>query len=535
VQLLFRLVHLNSIWDHGSNELLNKPAGFIGVDVGTTHCKASLFVEQGERLHLAATSIQPSGARRDPAGFSYYDPDALFDSVAACIADLLGKTKTQHTFGVGIASMAESGLLVDAENGNHLSPVLPWFDQAAAPQADALGHHGNIEHRRKRFLHAGIYPSFKCSLAKILWWREEQKMSLDGLVWLPVASYIAFRLSGQMACEPSLAGRTYAFDINRQIWDEAWLQEWSLTTKNFPPILEAGELVGGCLGDNQAGLPPGTPVCLAGHDHVCAAFAVGAIRPGLAFDSMGTAESFLGAYEEHELGEVEFRSGLSYGCHVVAGRKYWMGGLSASGGSLEWLRELLSEPPLSYDDLDDLVGQAGEEPSRILFFPYLSGSGSPHSDPHARGAFVGLRATHQRADLVKAVLEGTAYEMEFIRQAAEQVTGARIERVLAAGGGTRNRRWMQIKADISGCVVEALSMREVVTLGAALLSALACGEYASQTDALLARPELKGDRFYPNMIKHKHYQDIYHQGFLPLQQPLRELSRQSSRLGDVSG
>jgi sugar (pentulose or hexulose) kinase len=513
----------------------NTPSGFIGVDVGTTHCKASLFVDLGERLHLAATSIQPSGARRDPAGFNYYDPDELFDSVATCMAEVLRVTAVQQPLGVGIASMAESGLLVDAKSGSPRSPVLPWYDQSAAPQADALGHQGNPEHRRERFLRAGIYPSFKCSLAKILWWREKQELSLDSLVWLPVASYIAYRLSGKMACEPSLAGRTYAFDINRQVWDEEWLQKWGLTTKNFPPILEAGELVGGCLEDNQAGMPPGTPVCLAGHDHVCAAFAVGAIRPGLAFDSMGTAESFLGAYETHELSDVEFRSGLSYGCHVVPGRKYWMGGLSASGGSLEWLRDLLSEPPLSYDDLDDLVEQAGDEPGSILYFPYLSGSGSPHSDPQARGAFVGLRASHQRADLVKAVLEGTAYEMEYIRQAAQAATGASIERILAAGGGTRNRRWMQIRADISGCVVEVLSMTEVVTLGAALLSGLASGRYASQADALLARPELKGESYHPDTRKHLRYQDIYHQGFLPLQQPLRELSRQSARLGDVSG
>jgi len=512
-----------------------KPTGLIGVDIGTTHCKASLFVEQGGLLQLAASSSKPSGVRHAPAGYAYYDPEQLFGTVAACIREVQAAAADALPLAVGIASMAESGLLMDRESGSHLSPVLPWFDQTAAPQAAELGYHGDPDQRKRGFLRSGIYPSFKCSLAKILWWLEEQKMDIGNLVWLPVAAYIAFRLSGEMACEPSLAGRTYAFDINRRVWDEEWLQKWGLATKNFPPILESGELVGGCLGDNQAGLPPGTPVCLAGHDHVCAAFAVGAVRPGMAFDSMGTAESLMGAYQAGEMGEAEYRSGLSYGCHVAQGRNYWMGGLSASGGSLEWLRGLLGKPPLSYDDLDALVEQAGADPSGILYFPYLSGSGSPHSDPQARGAFVGLRASHQRADLVKALLEGTAYELEFIRQAAEGAAGGRIGHILAAGGGTRNRRWLQIKADVSGCTLEALEMTEVVTLGAALLSGMGSGRFANEAEALAARPELGGESIYPNMKKHALYQEIYQGGFLPLQEPLRELSRECQRLSGFNG
>jgi sugar (pentulose or hexulose) kinase len=512
-----------------------KYAGYIGVDVGTTHCKASLFVEQGARLRLAASSTKPSGVKHDLTGYAYYDPEQLFSTVATCIREVQAAVADALPLAVGIASMAESGLLVDGESGSHVSPVLPWFDQTAAPQAAELGHHGDPDQRMRGFLRSGIYPSFKCSLAKILWWLEEQKIGIGDLIWLPVASYIAFRLSGEMTCDPSLAGRTYAFDINRRVWDGDWLDKWGLSAANFPPILPAGTKIGGCLEGNQAGLPPETPVCLTGHDHVCAAFAVGAVRPGTAFDSMGTAESLLGAYEAAEMGEAEYRSGLSYGCHVAQGCNYWMGGLSASGGSLEWLRALLGKPPLSYDDLDALVEQAGEDPSGIVYFPYLSGSGSPHSDPGARAALVGLRASHRNADLVKAVLEGTAYELEFIRQAAEGAAGAKIGHILAAGGGTRNRRWLQIKADVSGCTVEALEMTEVVTLGAALLSGVGSGRFANEAEALAARPELRGESFFPNMKKHALYQEIYQGGFLPLQEPLRELSRECQRLSGLNG
>jgi sugar (pentulose or hexulose) kinase len=513
----------------------NRKNGFIGVDVGTTHCKAGLFLERDARLYLAATCIKPNALKHSPSGYAYYDPQDLLETVAACMAEVQKAAGSGTQLAVGIASMAESGLLVDQDSGQLRSPVLPWFDQSATPQVAALGHQGEPRQRRQRFLRSGIYPTFKCSLAKILWWREQGQESTEDVVWLPVASYIAYRLSGQMACDYSLAGRTYAFDINRQTWDGEWLQEWGLSAENFPPVLPAGKVVGECLDSNRAALPAGTPVCLAGHDHVCAALAAGVVSPGLAFDSMGTAESFLGAYKAGKLGEDEYSPGLSFGCHVVQGQKYWMGGLSASGGSLEWLRSLLGAPVLSYAELDQLVEQAGPEPSGILYFPYLSGSGSPHSDPAARGAFVVLRASHQRADLVKAVLEGTSYEMEFIRQAAEKSLGCRIEGILAAGGGTRNRRWLQIKADISGCRVEALSLPEAVTLGAAMLSGMGSGRYAGEEDALAARPDLGRESFMPDMEKHELYQEIYQGGFLPLQEPLRELSRQSQGLVDDDG
>jgi sugar (pentulose or hexulose) kinase len=514
--------------------MLIKQPGLIGVDIGTTHCKAGLFLVEDGMLHLQATILKPNLTRRAPAGYAYYDPQELWDSVSACIAEVLEAGGSSSQLAIGIASMAESGLLVERESGTPRSPVLPWFDQAAALQASKLSYNGEPSQRKLRFLSSGIYPTFKCSLAKILWWREQERVRLDDLVWLPVASYIAFFLSGQMACDPSLAGRTYAFDINRRTWDEKWLQEWGLSACNFPQVLPASQALGACLPDNRAGLAAGTPVCLAGHDHVCAAWAAGAVTPGLAFDSMGTAESLVGAYSADALGEAEFLSGLSYGCHIVQGQNYWMGGLSASGGSLEWLRGLLGEPPLTYEDLEHLVEQAGQEPSGILYFPYLSGSGSPHSDPQMRGAFAGITAAHGRADLVKAVLEGTAYEMEFIRQAAQKAIGINIERILAAGGGTRNRGWLQIKADVSGCQVQALSLPEAVILGAALLSGLTSGQFGSEAEALSARPDLSGEIFYPDMKLHELYQEVYQRGFLALQNPLRELSRQSQELNSAS-
>src|SRR5699024_2206717 len=141
-----------------------------------------------------------------------------------------------------------------------------------------------------------------------------------------------------------------------------------------------------------------------------AALAMGAVVPGVVFDSMGTAETLIGALPERPLTEADYHNGLQYGCHVARGLGYWMGGLSASGGSIEWFRALMSPPVPSYAAMEELLRSAGPDPTGIIYFPYLFGSGSPHTDPHARGAFIGLSNAHGAAKLFKAVLEGTAFE-----------------------------------------------------------------------------------------------------------------------------
>ncbi len=498
----------------------------LGVDIGTTHCKAGLFVEIEGRLQLAATHGLPTVTRHSPDGYAYYDPQELWETVSACMRRALEAGGSQRVAAIGVSSMAETGLLVEQSSGAARSMMLPWFDQSATQQAALLGRHGDPAHLRKRFLESGIYPTFKCSLAKILWLRDQQPSIMEGAVWLPAASYIAYRLTGRMASDYSLAGRTYAFQIGPKRWDEDWLQEWGLKTTNFPEVLPAGTPIGASMEKVLPGLQAGVPVSVTGHDHVCAAFAAGAIRPGLVFDSMGTAESFLGAHETGELGEAEYRSGLSYGCHVASGYGYWMGGLSASGGSVEWFRSLLGDKPLSYDEVDALLEQAGLEPSGILYFPYLAGSGSPHSDPDLRGALVGLSSRHGRADILKAVLEGTAYELEYIRRAAERSLGIPIQRILAAGGGTRNRHWLQIKADVFGCHLDALSMPEATILGAALLAGLGAGEFTDEEAALRARPTMDVASYSPDPERHKAYKYLFEEGYLPMQQPLRDLARQ---------
>ena len=492
----------------------------LSLDLGTTHSKAGLFTRDGS---LQSVARQQTVAHQEPSGSAYYDPQEMWAAVIKIICEVTKGLDTREIAAVGIASMAETGLLVDKQTGEARSHMLPWYDASAAPQVKLIQQNSDPV---TRFYHSGMRPNFKCSLAKLLWLREKDPHLLEGSVWLSTADYIAFRLTGNIATDYSLAGRTYAFQLEQLSWDIEWLERFGFRADLYPQAVPSGHPIGGIRKESALliGLPPGTPVAISGHDHVCAAFAAVGTESGLALDSMGTAEALVGSFDRDKLGMDEYQSGLVFGRHVAGGGYYWMGGMSASGGSIEWLRTILGDPTLSYQELEVLVEKAPPGPTGILYFPYLSGSGSPHTDIQARGAFVGLVQIHKRSDLVKAVLEGTAYEAEFIRQAAQKILRKEISSLKVSGGGSRLKKWVQIKADVSGCEIEVSTLSEAALLGAALVAGIGCGVYSDEKEARAFLISSAGPIYQPNGTQNRIYQQLYQEGFLPFQNPLRDIS-----------
>lgn len=488
----------------------------LAVDAGTTHCKAGLFDEMGR---LLAVSSRPTPLRTQGAYHSY-DPEELWLRVAAAIADVTAHSKPEQIGALGVSSMAETGLLLSTANGAPRTSFVPWFDTRTIPQTEQIARDTDVA---ARFRRTGMRPTFKSAVMRLLWLRQQDAGLLSGAVWLSVADYLAFRLTGRLATDHSLAGRTYAYHLQEGQWDTDWLGEWKLGAGLFPAVQAAGSIVGQVTreGAASAGLLPGTPVTIAGHDHVCAAFAAYAIGAGTVFDSMGTAETLLGVLDARDLQEADFGSGFTFGRHVIPGAYYWMGGLSTSGGSVEWLRAVLGEPPLTYEALESLLETVPVQPTGILYFPYLAGSGSPHSNDRMRGVFAGLQRDHGRGHLLRAILEGTAYEMEWIRQAATTLGGVKADRLVAGGGGTRNRHWLQIKADVSGLPIVVLAVTETTLLGAALLAGMAGGAFETAADALAVVRRQRHERFEPHKERHRLYRRLFENGYRPLQEPLR--------------
>jgi xylulokinase len=496
----------------------------LGADIGTTHCKAGLFALDGSPIRLASRPMSPS---LSPRG---YHSEQLWSTVASAIREVMEGAAGRAVEVVGVASMAEAGLLVDRRGGEPRTEIIPWFDTRSTPQAEQIAR---AEEPPALFRRAGLPPSFKYGLAKLLWLRQQDPGLIPGAVWLSVADYVVYRLTARMATDPSLAARTYAFRVWEGAWDEPWLRRFGFEPELFPEVLLSGRPAGTVTVAAAAatGLKAGTPVAVSGHDHVCALPAAGVLEPGPVLDSVGTAESLLGVVSGVEPDERALASGLALVPHVLPGRLCWLGGPSAAGGTVEWLRGILSAHPLTYEEVLALLADAGPDPTEILYFPYLSGSGGPCPDGRARGAFVGLSAAHSRSDLLKAALEGTAYQAESIRRAAERLTGAGAPagdgEIIAVGGGARNLVWMQIKADVSGCRYRLPRLPEATALGAAMTAALGAGLCAGPEDlaGVAARWWKAGTVLMPDPERHAAYLDLYHNGYLAFQSSLHRHGR----------
>jgi sugar (pentulose or hexulose) kinase len=493
----------------------------LAIDAGTTHIKAGLFSRSGELLAFAK---KPTVLHKSSHGYVYYEPDEIWLTVLEVCEEVLSKANPVSIIGIGVSSMAETGLLIEKQSGKYGSWMVPWFDKSSSGAAQLLSQESADP---EIFMKTGIYPSFKCSLAKILWLRDDMCVPVKKMVWLSTADFLIFKMTGSMATDYSLAGRTYAFNFSSKRWDRDRLQGYALDESFFPKVSASVERVGEICGEFcfRTGLKAGISVVAAGHDHVCGSFSAGAIEPDLIFDSMGTAEALIGGFPERTLNVADRHSGLSFGFHPARGFRYWMGGLSASGGSLDWARKMLGDPSLNIAELEDLASRVGPEPTGIIFFPYLSGSGAPHTDPTVRAAVVGLDSKHGREHLARAVFEGTAYEMNFILQAALGNLDTSVRTVLAAGGGSKSKVWMQIKADVSGCHFDSLQMSETTMLGAALLAGVGSGLYRDETDALKAVENMERKTYLPVDKRHASYQEIYTQGFLKLQSAIREFGK----------
>ncbi|UHA75826.1 carbohydrate kinase [Paenibacillus sp. 481] len=492
----------------------------IGIDLGTTNRKVGLFTETGELIGMAS---RPTLTVDTGLGFVVYDPEEMWQDVAQMIQEVTAQHGSDDIAHIGITSMAESGLLVNRHTGAVQSPFLPWFETCSSPQVERIRQAGTP---LELFQRTGLHLSFKHGLPKLLWLQDRDPNMFEDAVWLSVSGYIAYRLSGAMACDPTLATRTFAYDIASESWDRPWIEQFGLSVDIFPEVQPSGAPLGTVLPAiaQELRLPEEAQVAIGGHDHVCAALAVGAVAPGDVYVSMGTAETLVGTITKRPLGEAEFATGLSYGIHVVPGYSFWMGGNPSSGGSIEWIRRQLADDALSYEVICELMSDINDGPGDALFFPYLSGSGAPYPNSRTRAAFIGLSQAHGKKELLQAVLEGTAYQLEMIRRSAEQTSGHAIRAMWAVGGGTRLTAWLQTKADVSNATLTIPPVEEATMLGAACAAALGAGYFASAAEVRAAMQSRGVKTIEPVAERHDAYRQVFEQKYEPLAEQLRRFS-----------
>ncbi|REE92726.1 xylulokinase [Paenibacillus taihuensis] len=495
----------------------------LAIDIGTTNLKAGLFRADGTPV---AQAERPNTKTTGPAGIVVYDPEELWAAAAGMIREVTaagaGDAESAAVRAIGITSMAESGLLLDLQSGKPRTPIIPWFEACSIPQAERILREIDA---KEQFNRTGLHPSFKHGLPKLLWLKEHAPEAFDGgeLKWLSVSAYIAYRLTGSAAEDETLAARTFAYRIDRREWAVPLIRHFGLEPELFPRVVPPGGAIGTVLPEAAAGLglSRDSVVCLAGHDHVAASLACSSGGDDV-YNSMGTAETLVGAFPERDLRQADYESGLSFGRHALPGRMFWMGGHSSSGGSVEWLRNMIGDDCLSYADMLQLLEQAAAGPTGIVYFPYLTGSGAPFSNPLAKAAFIGLTAKHGKGELLKAVLEGNACQLELMRERAESITGCVIERMNVVGGGAKNNIWLQIKADVSGVELTVPETGEATLLGAALSAAVGSGIYGSYEEAIQCVGRCARRKYVPDPVRHAAYKRFYKESFMALLGPISE-------------
>ena len=455
-------------------------------------------------IHVAHRVTETHAVR---GGGAFHRPSEMLASVSSAIAECVATAASsigQKPVAIGIASMAESGVPIDRRRAP-VGDILAWHDRRPERQAAWLERQIGAA---QLFARTGLRPDPKCTLAKLLWLREHKAADFTRLRrWAGVAELVGLDLTGQLGTNASLACRTLAFDVTLRAWDAELLALASLTTDEMPTVLPLGQAVGGLTAAAavRLGLPTGTPVVVAGHDHLAGAIGAGVTKVGDALDSMGSAEATMLVTAAPALTEEVRRGGFSIGCHAVDGLAYVAGGLQSSGALVEWFietflpagageggpRGVAGEAPSGNSDRDRyarfaaLLEQAGSGPVEPIVLPYLRGRTAPHRDPSATLEIEGLRETHGMADLAAAVVDGAAYHVRWMLDELARITETRLDRVKLTGGGARNRRWVTAKAALGPGRLEVVRTDEAAALGAALAAGVAGGVYASVADALV--------------------------------------------------
>ena len=459
----------------------------LGIDIGTSGAKTLLIDATGAVLARAMfeyplSAPQPLWSEQDPAHWWV----AVRKGIAAVLTD--SGIRPAELAGIGLTGQMHGLVALDA-TGTVLRPCILWNDQRAAAECasitERIGRHRLIAITGKPLL-----PSF--TLPKIEWVRVHEPGVYDRIahVLLP-KDYIRYRLSGTLFSEMSDASGTSLLDVGKRCWSLDLLAALDIPAAWMPDVEESPVVTSfvSTAAAAETGLLAGTAIVGGAGDQAAEAVGSGILDGNAVSVTLGTSGVVFAGSKEYTW-DSEGRI-HSY-CHAVPGRWHVMGVMLSAGGSLRWYRDTLGalETEVARDHGIDAYDLLAEYAARVtpgceglLFLPYLTGERTPHPDPYARGAFVGITVRHGRDHFVRAVMEGVSYGLRDALELARSI-GIGAEDVRLSGGGARSELWRQMLADMFGSEVRTVNVTEGAAFGAALVAGAGTGVYASVTDAV---------------------------------------------------
>src|SRR5512145_57339 len=475
---------------------------FLGIDTSTTSSKALLIDQEGKVVGVASS---PHTLQTPKPLWSEQDPREWWEAVAASIKRVLTESGVgaEAVAAVGLTGQMHGLVLLD-EAGEVLRPAILWNDQRTQAECDEI--HARIG--KERFIQiSGNVALTGFTAPKILWvQKNEPQVYARGRHVLLPKDYIRLKLTGEYAMDKADGAGTVLFDLKARDWSPEILEKLNIDRAWMPPTFEGTQFTGRVTAEAAAatGLKVGTPVAAGGGDQAAGAVGVGAVEAAIIGLTVGTS-GVVFATTPSALIEPEGR--LHAFCHAVPGMWHFMGVMLSAAGSLQWYRDTLA-PDVSFDDLlkEAEAIPAGSE--GLQFLPYLSGERTPHPDPLARGAFIGLTLRHSRAHMTRAVLEGVAFGLKDSFTLIQNAGLGTITQVRASGGGTKGALWRQIMASVLNTELVTINTTEGGAYGAALLAGVGAGAWTDVVTACKACIQITGSTL-PDAAQVDVYQKSY--------------------------
>ena len=447
----------------------------MGIDLGTSSLKTILIDPSGNLLGSAAAEYPVVTPH---PGWAEQNPDDWYQAAVKTIRQAVGQAGISggDIAGIGLSGQMHGLVCADRE-GRALRPAIIWADQRSKDQVekvyDLIGREQLAIWTENPLAAGFMLPSW-------LWVRDHEPETARKTPHLLLPKdYLRLLLTGEYLAEPSDASSTALFTPSQREWTSPLLEALQIDPSLLPPLRSSEQVAGGLSAAvaQAAGLKAGTPVIVGGSDQACQAVGHGVIDPGKVSCTIGTGGQLFAPLAEPVF-DPKLR--LHLFCHVLPDRWHLEAAILSAGLSLRWLRDQLMTGK-NYQELADLAAQAPPGAEGLFFLPYLAGERTPHMDPTARGAFIGLTLRHSQAHLVRAVMEGVVFAL---RQGLDLMVslGAPLEEIIASGGGTRHPLWLQLQANIFNRPVKTsrgatAGQVEAAALGAAILAGTGSGVY----------------------------------------------------------
>ncbi len=469
---------------------------YLGLDIGTGGCKAVVFNMEGREL---ASSFREYAVLHPHPGWAELNPDEVINKCFEVIEEVNAKIP-DPVVSMSISSQGEAFTPI-GRDGRALGNAMVSSDARA--RDIAIDWSVNFGTDRIYDI-TGHTPHPLFTLYKILWVKENQPG-----IWKNSRYFLCFEdlFHYRMGLEPkiswSLAGRTMLFDVVRHQWSEEILGAVGLTAEKLATPVASGEIAGFIeLGrGKKLGFKNRVMLVAGGHDQNCAALGAGVTEPGMCMYATGTVECFCPVLDQPSFSEELKRNNLCCYDYTIKG-KYTSVAYSLTGGNiLRWMRDELGQSEVAkatetgQNPYSLLLDAMPDAPTDLLVLPYFSATGTPYFDTRAKGAIIGIQLTTTKWEITRALLEGVAFEMKLNLQLMEE-SGMKIVTFIATGGGTKNKNWTQMKADVLNKKIIVRNVKEAGCYGAALL---ACSAFEKISVEQLSRQNSIGNEvFSPN-------------------------------------